>query len=240
MFFSDKIINITDKCKVLEVGPGGNPHPRADVLLEKIFKEKKIASAQRGYAPNMITNKPIIYYDGKAFPFEDKEFDYVICTHVLEHVPIIELENFISEIHRVSKAGFIEFPTIFYELINHQDVHLWYMNYRDNTILFLDKNVFTSNYIHKIFREMFYAKDDYMRKAFSKYRELFFNSFEWQGSFKYKIVNDYTELINEQDFIVKREYFTNIKKEKNFWLSLIVLLRKILHILVSKIKKENN
>ncbi len=45
----------------------------------------------------------------KKLPFKDKEFDYVICTHVIEHVndPI----SFKEEIERVGKSGYIELPT---------------------------------------------------------------------------------------------------------------------------------
>jgi hypothetical protein len=42
-------------------------------------------------------------------PFKDKEFDYVICAHVMEHVndPI----SFKKEIERIGKSGYIELPT---------------------------------------------------------------------------------------------------------------------------------
>ncbi len=45
----------------------------------------------------------------KKLPFNDKEFDYVICAHVIEHVndPIFLKK----EIERIGKAGYIELPT---------------------------------------------------------------------------------------------------------------------------------
>ena len=45
----------------------------------------------------------------QKLPFKDKEFDYVICAHVIEHVndPVM----FKSEIERIGKAGYIELPT---------------------------------------------------------------------------------------------------------------------------------
>ncbi len=45
----------------------------------------------------------------KKLPFNDKEFDYVICAHVIEHVndPIF----FKKEIERIGKSGYIELPT---------------------------------------------------------------------------------------------------------------------------------
>ena len=86
MFFPEKIISIKPSDKVLEIGPGANPHNRSDVLLEMIYSSDSEYKAQLGHAGKLITNKKIVFYDGKKFPFEDGEFDYVICSHVIEHV----------------------------------------------------------------------------------------------------------------------------------------------------------
>ena len=50
-----------------------------------------------------------VYGSNKKLPFNDKEFDYVICAHVIEHVndPIF----FKKEIERIGKSGYIELPT---------------------------------------------------------------------------------------------------------------------------------
>ena len=48
-------------------------------------------------------------FPNQKLPFKDKEFDYVILSHVLEHVP--NLIEFVQEVERVSKAGYIELPT---------------------------------------------------------------------------------------------------------------------------------
>ena len=42
-------------------------------------------------------------------PFKDKEFDYIILSHVMEHVP--NLLEFKNEIERIAKSGYIELPT---------------------------------------------------------------------------------------------------------------------------------
>lgn len=213
MFFPDKITKINRKSNVLEIGPGGSPHPRSNVLLERRFLDEQEAWAQRGYANKPRTKREIVYYDGGSFPFSDKEFDYVICSHVLEHIPAIELHHFISELQRVARGGFIEFPTVFYELINYQDVHLWLMNYRDDTILFLDKTIFKSNYIHKVYRETFYGVDQYMANAFTRYRHLFFKAFEWTETIKYAIVDEYDQLVNIHDYNTYKIFFSSYKTE---------------------------
>jgi ubiquinone/menaquinone biosynthesis C-methylase UbiE len=211
MFHPDKIKNIPQHFNVLEIGPGGYPHPRSNVLLEKVFDSDEMALAQRGYASVHKSSQKTIYYKGGQFPFRDKEFDYIICSHVMEHIPKEDLDLFISEMMRVGKQGFIEFPTVFYELINYQDVHLWFMNNRVGKMLFLDKSVFKSNYIHKIIREMFYGKDKYLAQAFTRYRDLFFHAFEWEGVIKYEVVSSYDQLINEEDYLKYQKYFSEFK-----------------------------
>jgi len=238
MFFADKIKKIPDKYKVLEIGPGGHPHPRSNIFLEKIFDDEHEASAQRGYANKVSIKNKIVYYKGGAFPFEDNEFDYIICSHVLEHVPAEDLKGFISEMQRIGKAGFIEYPNAFYEFINYQPVHLWLMNYRNDTILFLDKNIFESNYIHKIFREMFYGSDKYMSEIFNRYRDMFFSYFEWSGNINYEIVNSYDELVNEDDYKRYYNYFANFKKDKHNRKTLIYTLKHFTFRVLNKLKNK--
>ena len=90
MFFPERIKSIKPDNYVLEIGPGGHPYPRSDILLEKRFGSFEEAEAQRGYTPKLQTNKKIVYYDGGIFPFKDKEFNYVICSHVLKHISDVE------------------------------------------------------------------------------------------------------------------------------------------------------
>ena len=82
------------------MGPGGTSHPRADVFLEKTFATEGEWKLQRGYADKLETNKKTVYYDGGKFPFADNEFDYVICSHVIEHIE--DVEFFLSELFRVA------------------------------------------------------------------------------------------------------------------------------------------
>lgn len=206
MQLPEKIRSILPTDKVLEIGPGAMPHPRADMFLEKRFENEELAFQQRGYELAKDYSRKIIYYDNLPFPFKDKEFDYVICSHVIEHIPSEDLEFFIKELQRIAHKGYIEFPTIFYELINYQPVHLWLMNLRDDTILFLNKNHFTTNYVHKVYRELFYTEDKYLNKSFQKFKELFFAGFEWRDNINYKIVESYDELINESDFERYKRY----------------------------------
>ena len=80
----------------------------------------------------------------QKLPFKDKEFDYVILSHVLEHVP--NLLEFVSEIERISKAGYIELPTKLNDNLvfgcDEDDVgHKWWFEFDDvkNQLLYSEK-----------------------------------------------------------------------------------------------------
>ena len=95
---------------VLEVGSGGSPYFRANVLIDAYAETR-----ERHWAP-FITDRPSVLGMGEALPFRDKSFDFVIASHVLEHSA--DPENFLRELQRVAKAGYIETPDAFMERIN--------------------------------------------------------------------------------------------------------------------------
>lgn len=78
------------KGKVLDVGCGSKPYQYLFNGTEYIGLELKGCLLDADY-----------YYDGVTFPFEDGEFDAVICSQVLEHV--FSPGAFLSETHRVLK-----------------------------------------------------------------------------------------------------------------------------------------
>jgi hypothetical protein len=135
VFFPERI-HIQAGDRVLEVGPGGTPHPRAHVLLERRFAEEE-AAAQRGHTPPMKTSQEVVLYDGGRFPFEDRAFDYVICSHVLEHVE--DVPAFTAELSRVAQRGYLEFPTVFYEYLYNFRVHRNVLHFAGGELLWMPK-----------------------------------------------------------------------------------------------------
>ncbi len=200
MFFPERIRSIRETDRVLEIGPGSMPHPRADVFLDRRFPTQQIAYTQRGNAPDAADPSRTVYYDGGRFPFDNQAFDYVICSHVIEHVPDDEMDLFVREIQRVASRGYLEFPSVFYELINYQKCHHWMMSERGGVVLMCDKKNFQSNFIHRVYRDLFYAPDRYLYQAFRRYKEVFFCGFEWHTSIRYQRVDDPTQLINASDY----------------------------------------
>ena len=95
---------------VLEVGSGGNPYARANVLLDAYESTR-----ERHWVPLKV-DRPMVLGFVEKLPFRDKAFDFVIASHVLEHSAYPE--RFLAELQRISKAGYIEVPDAFLERIN--------------------------------------------------------------------------------------------------------------------------
>lgn len=137
MFFAERIKGIKEGDRVLEIGPGASPHVRSDVLLEKKFESDELYQAQFGNTGKLVTDKKVVFYEGDTFPFKDKEFDYVICSHVLEHVE--DVPKFLEEVFRVSAKGYFEYPLIYYEYLYNFDVHLNYLKYNGAILNWMKK-----------------------------------------------------------------------------------------------------
>jgi ubiquinone/menaquinone biosynthesis C-methylase UbiE len=92
--------------------------------------------------------------DGENLPFEDNEFDYVICCHVLEHVddPI----RFMREQCRVAKRGYLETPNLMGEHLAPKESHRWLLLEVNEKIVAFEKEKLgfnTSNDFGDIFLE---------------------------------------------------------------------------------------
>jgi hypothetical protein len=176
MFFASLIRSIPPNARVLDVGPGGTPHPRANVLLERNFDAAE-AAAQRGHAPAMQSGVGIVYFDGGRFPFPDGAFDYVICSHVLEHVE--DVPAFVAELTRVAPRGYLEFPTVYYEYLYNFRVHRNFLLYADGEIRWMRKAATPI--------DLFSPIQDFLRRSLSAghdetvstLKEQFFQGFEW-------------------------------------------------------------
>lgn len=81
--------------KILDVGCGRKPYKNLFQYTEYIGID--IENPGHPHQEEDID----IFYDGKAFPLKDNEFDNIICNQVLEHV--FTPDSFLKEINRVLK-----------------------------------------------------------------------------------------------------------------------------------------
>ena len=170
---SIKIINKTlrenSNWKILDIGCGYRANENANVLadvqdLSHIYKDRKFVK--------ITTDK---------LPFADKEFDFVIASHVIEHVE--DFESFIKELERISSQGYIELPSRLADnlVFENKEDHIWWFNYDDENrkIIASKRNQLVEPFMTvstaKVFEDIF--------------RESFILEVEWKEKIDYKIDN---------------------------------------------------
>ncbi len=119
-------VPVTSEALVLEVGSGGNPFPRANVLLDAYE-----ASRERHYQP-LVADRPTVLGQIENLPFRDDAFAFVIACHVIEHS--LDIEACQPELPRVARAGYIETPDAFFERINPYHDHRLELTDREGVI----------------------------------------------------------------------------------------------------------
>jgi SAM-dependent methyltransferase len=132
-------LHIKKRYNVLEVGGGNHPDKRAHVVVDKYVDD----NTHRSGNLKVLKNQKFVHADGENLPFKDKEFDYVICRHVLEHVddPI----RFVKEQARVAKMGYMETPSLLGEYIAPKESHKWVIQDIDNKLVLYDKELLKFN-----------------------------------------------------------------------------------------------
>ncbi len=112
-------LTIDPAWRVLDVGSGHHPFARADVLLELLIDD----DSQRSGAALDSRDPRLVVGDALHMPFADNEFDYVIASHLAEHVddPI----RLLGELSRVAPRGYIETPGWLGDIIMREAFHRW-------------------------------------------------------------------------------------------------------------------
>lgn len=165
---------------VLEIGSGGNPYYRSNILIDKYLDTK-----ERHWAP-LVKDRKVILGSGEYLPFKNKSFDFIIASHVLEHSSQPEL--FIKEMMRVGKSGYIETPHAFFERINPYDDHRSEIYFKDNT-LFIKKK--TKSIVDKELNNLYEHKSKKIisEKVIPSDPEVFHTRLFWNKKINYKILN---------------------------------------------------
>ena len=172
---------------ILDIGCGYKAHKNATVIADiKDFS-------------NFYKNKKFVQIKEKKLPFKDKEFDFVIASHVIEHVD--DFEFFIKELERISSKGYIELPSRLGDnlVFENRNDHIWWFCYDDTTnkLVASKKNQLIDPFITvsmaKLFEETF--------------RESLVIELAWEEKIEYTVDNK----IKLEDF-KKISFFTIFRK----------------------------
>ena len=185
--FVNKTLKENTNWKVVDIGCGYSANKNASV----------IADIQD--LSNFYKGKNFIKISGKELPFKDKEFDFVIASHVIEHVE--DFEFFVKELERISTKGYIELPTRLADnlVFENKNDHIWWFTYNDvtNQIIASKRNQLIDPFITV-----------FMGKLFEKiFRESFVLELAWEEKIDYKIDNQI-----RHDDINKISFFKLIRK----------------------------
>lgn len=208
MFFPKKITSISSQDKVLEIGPGSSPHPRSDAFLELIFDTDQDKISQRGGALKEANfgDRPVHYYDGGKFPFGDNQFDYVICSHVIEHVA--EPVSFLNEVFRVGAGrGYLEYPLITYEYLYNFDVHLHFVkfDFEQRVLRYLPKHDTAFNEFAAVSSLFYKTLEQGWDDLCSANKKLFFEGIEFNQPFSIEKTRELTKLLPTASLIVPKK-----------------------------------
>jgi len=185
-----QVNNILDKnvnWKVLDIGCGYRAHKKASVIADiQDFS-------------NFYKNKKFVQIKEKKLPFKDNEFDFVIASHVIEHVE--DFEFFIKELERIASKGYIELPSRLGDnlVFENKNDHIWWFLYDDidNQLIASKRNQLIDPFITvsmaKLFEETF--------------RESLVIELSWDKKIEYRIDN----IIKLENF-KKISFFTIFKK----------------------------
>ena len=116
---------------VLDIGSGNDPHPRADILLDFKFSD-----LDRPFKL-VMNGRPFLIGNVEALPFKDKAIDFIICSHVLEHID--NPSKAVEEIVRIGKRGYIEAPSEYIQKLYDVPTHKWFIKQEGNKLIFRRK-----------------------------------------------------------------------------------------------------
>ena len=185
--FVNNTLSKNSNWKILDIGCGYRANKNATVIADK----QNLSSFYKG--------KNFIKVSEKKLPFKDKEFDFVIASHVIEHVE--DFGFFVKELERISIRGYIELPSRLGDnlVFENKNDHIWWFTFDDvnNQIIASKRNQLVEPFMTvsmgKLFEEIF--------------RESLVLELAWEEKIEYKIDNRI-----RQDDTKKISFFTLIRK----------------------------
>ena len=170
----EKILSQNPNWKVLDIGCGYGANEYATTISD-------ILDLSDHYR-----DKSFVKITEKKLPFKDKEFDFVIASHVAEHVE--DISFFLNELSRVGRKGYIEVPTKLEDnlVFENKKAHIWHLLFDDvNNQLNISKKI---QYIEPVLTV------STMKKFNNYFRESLVIELYWEDSIEFNIKDNNLEL----------------------------------------------
>lgn len=185
-------INIGDR--VIDIGSGGYPFPLATHLADLYIGETSHRTELFQSA-----GQPVVHCDIEKLPFKNKAFDFVYCSHVLEHVD--DPAKACNELMRIGKGGYIETPTktsdIMFNFVSLKNHHKWHIELLEDTLVFMEwKNCERRDMGTNYFFDQVHSQwKNPLQDMFYNNRDLFVNFLNWKTIFRYIILDNKGDVI---------------------------------------------
>jgi len=186
--------NIPADSKVLDVGSGGWPFKRATALADKY-----VGSTTHRVESIVQDTRPFFEVDLERLPFTDQSYDFVFCSHVLEHTD--NPGAAMRELMRVGKQGYIEVPTrlsdVMFNFTRIPNHHRWHGLVLGTTLVLIE---WTEQERRELGNEFFEALQSSRANAFQDFfernRDLFFASYHWNEKIEFMVIDKHGTVID--------------------------------------------
>jgi SAM-dependent methyltransferase len=185
---------------VLDIGAGGWPFKRANHLADK-FPDTTTHRVEA----MVRDDRPFFEVDLERLSFSEHAYDFVFCSHVLEH-----LDNpgqAMRELMRVGRRGYIEVPTRisdamfnFTRLPNH---HRWHGMVLGDTLVLVEWNDWERRDLGNHFFDALHSPyKNAFQDFFERNRNLFFASYHWNDLIKFLIIDKQGRVVDSSGDMV--------------------------------------
>ena len=166
---------IPEGARVLEIGPGNVPFFRSTHFIDHVPGE----------------NVYICDIQYERFPFEDNYFDFIYSRHVAED--LFTFKNFLEEMSRVGKAGYIETPSPAAEICRGVDGNSpkWRGYHHHNFVVYEDEDA-TLCFLRKYpaIEHTDFENEEFFENALRLSPFLWNTYYLWQDEIKWKLLDN--------------------------------------------------
>ena len=189
--YIDNQLDQNPSWNILDIGCGYTAHKKANVICDV----QDLSEFYKG--------RDFVKLKDKTLPFKDKEFDFVITSHVIEHVE--DVNFFIKELQRISKKGYIELPTILEDnlVFENKNDHLWHMEFDDvNHQLLIRKRI---QYLEPVLTV------SVAKKLAQYFRQSLIHELFWENSIEFNLMeNDTLKYEKISRLTLVRKFFSKL------------------------------